>query len=234
VPLQDALSSPIIFKKIQQNKMLQTKKSKISKLTKEVLGKRFNEFLAAFSDDGDDDSQALEDEFQSLQESEIRDKLNSTILSVELDNRFKDLFNVRKSVILLSHCSNNCVDLNNTFEDLPKSDEETLQLSTQVPVEAVNQLRTIMNGIRTKRKSRSKGCKRDDVDNIYRTDYLSFLAHCWLLSGAWQKVVQIESLKVNVKTKLALVHEMENTISQILSEFIFLGYNECRYSEGNK
>jgi hypothetical protein len=223
-------------KKIEQNKMLQTKKSKKEKLTKEVLGKRFNDFLASFSDDGEeDDSQAsIEEEFQSLEESEIRNKLNSTILSVELDNRFKDLFNVRKSVILLSHCSNNCVDLNNTFEDLPKSDEETLQLSTQVPVEAVNQLRTIMNGIRTKRKSRSKGCKRDDVDNIYRTDYLSFLAHCWLLSGAWQKVVQIESLKVNVKTKLALVHEMENTISQILSEFIFLGYNECRYGEGNK
>jgi len=54
--------------------MLQTKKSKISKLTKEVLGKRFNEFLAAFSDDGDDDSQALEDEFQSLQESEINQR----------------------------------------------------------------------------------------------------------------------------------------------------------------
>jgi len=45
---------------------------------------------------------------------------------------------------------------------------------------------------------------------------------------------QIESSKLNDKTKLALVHEMENTISQILSEFIFLGYNECRYSEGNK
>ena len=128
--------------------MLQTKKSKKEKLTKEVLGKRFNDFLASFSDDGEeDDSQqaSIEEEFQSLEESEIRNKLNSTILSVELDNRFKDLFNVRKSVILLSHCSNNCVDLNNTFEDLPKSDEETLQLSTQVPVEEVNQLRTIMN-----------------------------------------------------------------------------------------
>jgi len=215
--------------------MLQRKKSK-GKLTKEVLGKRFHDFLASFSDDGEeDDSQAsIEEEFQSLEESEIRNKLNSTILSVELDNRFKDLFNVRKSVILLSHCSNNCVDLNNTFEDLPKNDEETLQLSTQVPVEEVNQLRTIMNGIRTKRKSRSKGCKKDDVDNIYRTDYLSFLTQCWVLSGAWQKMGQIESSKLNDKTKLALVHEMENTISQILSEFIFLGYNECRYGEGNK
>ena len=61
--------------------MLQRKKSK-GKLTKEVLGKRFNDFLASFSDDGEeDDSQAsIEEEFQSLEESEIRNKLNSTIL----------------------------------------------------------------------------------------------------------------------------------------------------------
>ena len=61
-----------------------------------------------------------------------------------------------------------------------------------------------MNGIRTKRKSRSKGCKKDDVDNIYRTDYLSFLTQCWVLSGAWQKMGQIESSKQMTRPKQLL------------------------------
>ena len=216
--------------------MIKSKKTK--KLTKDELKKRFHAFLASLSDDGNDDSQASEseEEFESLRESEIRTKLSSIILSTELENRFKDLFNVRKSVILQSHCSNNCVDANNKFEDLPKNDEESLQLSEQVPLEEVNLLRKIMSGIQTKRRSRSKGSKKEEVDNVYRSQYLSFLTHCWIISGAGNKVEEIGSVKkFNDKTKTAHVHKMEDIISQILSEFMFLGYNECRIcTAGNK
>jgi hypothetical protein len=93
-----------------------------------------------------------------------------------------------------------------------------------------------MSGIQTKRRSRSKGSKKEEVDNVYRSQYLSFLTHCWIISGAGNKVEEIGSVKkFNDKTKTAHVHKMENIISQILSEFMFLGYNECRIcTAGNK
>ena len=100
--------------------MLKAKTTK--KFTKHVLQRQFKLFLKSLPDEADaaeagaaetDESDEAEEsesdassdkEFQSLQESDITTKLSASILSLELNNRFQELFDLRNSVILLSHC----------------------------------------------------------------------------------------------------------------------------------
>ena len=86
-----------------------------------------------------------------------------------------------------------------------------------------------MKGIKTKRDQRRKGSTKAIEDNSHRTKFLLFLTQCWVLSGASEKESEISSLNRSLKSKQALIHEMESAISQALSDFVFLGYTECRF-----
>jgi hypothetical protein len=193
------------------------------------------------------------EQFQALDESDIAKSLSATILTLELTNRFKDLIKVRNSVILLSHCAGHCLEIysciefdfiyslfeghcvntETDFDDLPKNSEDILQLSTDVPLNQVTQLRLIMKGIRTKRGQRLLGSTKT-IDNPFRQNFLNFLTQCWVISGASDKEIEIGNLNMSDKVKLVHIHAMESVISQILSDFIFLGYKECELGNNKK
>jgi uncharacterized protein YutE (UPF0331/DUF86 family) len=109
VPLEDTLSSP--KKRSQKESQFQKSKmlaAQISNINKDVLKRQFSALLDSISDTPDVFvvPHALSDEeFQPFDESDIATKLSTTILTLELTSRFKELFDLRNSVILLSHCA---------------------------------------------------------------------------------------------------------------------------------
>lgn len=107
------------------------KAKKFTKYTKDVLERQLRAFLkslpeygseigAGAAEDGTseagpqeaEETDSSDEEFQSLDESDITSNLPPSRLSLELNNRFPELFNLRQSVILLSHCAGRFIILN--------------------------------------------------------------------------------------------------------------------------
>lgn len=188
-------------------------------------------------DDSDTDTDSLPLEvgkvIEPLDEERIRKKLTSAVLSLELANRFPELFQVRESVILRSHCINHLItyDPNAPFEDIPGNDEDSLVMASGINLTDIDHLKAILAGMRSKRLNVVKGEKRVR-DDPYRNKFLLFLTQCWYLSGADEKEQDIAKSSMNEKMVNESIHFMEEVIADILSEFIFLRYKECNFGEG--
>ena len=165
-----------------------------------------------------------------LDEESIREKLSSDILSAELEGRFPELFDVRKSVIIKSHCINHAViyDSDAPFEDIPENNEDSLVIASGIKLEDIDHLHAILAGMRNKRQNVLKGGTRVK-NNQYRDSFLVILTLCWSMSGAdirEQEIIESEMTEKMVNESIKL---MEEIISEILSEFFFLKYKECKF-----
>jgi hypothetical protein len=167
-----------------------------------------------------------------LDEGSIRGKLSSDVLSMELLNRFPELFYVRESVILRSHCFNHSVyyDSQTPFEDIPVNEEVSLVMASSIKLEDIDHFKSIIFGLRNKRVNVSKG-ERRVKDDPYRDKFLLLLTQCWSLSGAELREQKIVESKMSEPMVNNSIHEMEHVISDILSEFIFLRYKECNFGK---
>jgi hypothetical protein len=207
------------------------------KLAKKLLKSITRTLLSSYDDDDssntDTDTIPLDRGreglvIKPLDEESIRNKLSSDVLSIEIQNRFPEIFEVRKSVILKSHCYNHSVryDSNTPFEDIPVNEEDCLVISSSTNLEDIDILKSIISGMRSKRLNVPKGGKRLK-DDPNREHFLLLLTQCWALSGADLREQKIIDSKMNEKMANESIHLMEQVIANILSEFIFLGYKEC-------
>jgi hypothetical protein len=167
-----------------------------------------------------------------LDEESIRKKLSTEVLSIEIQNRFPELFKVRESVILKSHCYNHLVsyDSNAPFEEIPANDEDSLVIASSVNLEDIDYLKSIIFGMRNKRLYVMKGGKRVK-DDPNRDKFLLLLTQCWTISGADLIEEKLLSSKMNTIIIKESINFMEQLIAKILSEFIFLNYKECSFGK---
>jgi hypothetical protein len=168
-----------------------------------------------------------------LDEESIREKLSSNVLSAELEGRFPELFDVRKSVIIRSHCINHAVnyDSDAPFEDIPENSEDSLVMASDIKLEDIDHFKAIIAGMRNKRLNVLKGGTRVK-DDQYRDSFLFILTLCWTMSGADIREQEIiESKMMTEKMVNESIKVMEEIIADILSEFIFLRYKECKFGK---
>jgi hypothetical protein len=211
-------------------------KAKVAKLTLKLLNSVGIDPRSLMSDD--DDSFTVSDTISGrklilpLDEESIREKLSSNVLSTELEGLFPELFDVRKSVIIRSHCINHAViyDSDAPFENIPENNEDSLVMASGIKLEVIDHFKAIIAGMRNKRLNVLKGGTRVK-DDQYRDSFLFILTLCWTMSGADKREQEIIESKMNEKMVNESIKVMEEIIGDILAEFIFLKYKECKFGK---
>jgi len=152
-----------------------------------------------------------------LDEESIREKLSSNVLSAELEGRFPELFDVRKSVIIRSHCINHAVnyDSDAPFEDIPENNEDSLVMASDIKLEDIDHFKAIIAGMRNKRLNVLKGGTRVK-DDKYRDSFLLILTLCWTMSGADIREQEIIESKMNEKLVNESIKVMEEIIGLVI------------------
>ena len=184
---------------------------------------------------GEDEGGNNEDD-EEINDATIQENLSSSFLTIELAKSFKQLFIVRKEIILVSHLENHAMeDFDISAADIdvdaiPRKTVDSLNLSRRVDSTMVDHLCLILKGIRKKRAARKPGEKVCVSDDTYRENFLSFLKICWEKSGAEGRENALE----NSAEKLNTISSMETAVAKVISRFIFLDYMCCISSEEGK
>jgi hypothetical protein len=237
----------VVISKIPEKIHSQFFKNQIMDLDKAEVAKHALKFLETIGIDprslncDDDDRFTVSDTktlkvgrklIPPLDEESIREKLSSNVLSAELEGRFPELFDVRKSIIIRSHCINHAViyDSDAPFEDIPENTEDSLVMASGIKLEDIDHFKAIIAGMRNKRLNVLKGGTRVK-DDKYRDSFLFILTLCWTMSGADIREQEIIESKMTEEMVNESIKVMEEIIGDILSEFIFLKYKECKFGK---
>ena len=183
------------------------------------------ENLIVDSDGGDD---------EIIFDKELVDENLSRInLSIELQQQFSELYNVRRSVILHSHLSNKGLegspDDDESDEDLLHNIDKNLPLSMDATIEQIDWLKYVLVGFATKRKKREKKGKAEEPDHPMRVKFCKFLKSCWSISGAEKQEMELIKLekKMDEKVRQSKIFKMEKLVADRIVQCIFLDYVSC-------
>jgi hypothetical protein len=184
------------------------------------------ENLIVDSDDGGDDEIIFDKEL-------VDENLSRINLSIELQQQFIELYNVRRSVILQSHLSNKGLegspDDDEIDEDFLQNIDKNLPLSMDATIEEIDLLKYVLVGFATKRKKRVKEGKAEEPDHPMRVKFCKFLKSCWSISGAEKQEMELIKLekKMDEKVRQSKIFKMEKLVADRIVQCIFLNYVSC-------
>lgn len=211
----------------------------------ENLFSQFKESILKSLEDDDDDLIVDSDGDDEIifDKELVNENLSRITLSIELQQHFIELFNVRRSVIFKSHLFNKGIegsldddeideDLlhnsdNGKFGSLLCSDPN-LPLSMDATNEEIDLLNYVLAGFATKRKRREKQGRVEETDHPMRVKFCKFLKSCWSISGAEKQEMELMKLKkMDDKLRHGKIIEMEKLVADRIVQCIFLDYVSC-------
>ena len=184
------------------------------------------ENLIVVDSDGGDDEIIFDKEL-------VDENLSRINLSIELQQQFNELYNVRRSVILHSHLFNKGLDGipddDEIDEDLLDNIDKNLPLSMDATIEEIDLLKYVLVGFATKRKKREKDGKAEEPDHPMRIKFCKFLKSCWSISGAEKQEMELIKLKnkMDEKVRQSKIVKMEKLVADRIVQCIFLDYVSC-------
>ena len=191
-----------------------------------------NSFVGEEEDNDAENSDGGDDEI--IFDKELVDEnLSRVNLSIELQQQFNELYNVRRSVILQSHLFNKGIegipDDDEIDEDFLHNMDKNLPLSKDATVEEIDLLKYVLVGFATKRKKREKEGKAEEPDHPMRVKFCKFLKSCWSISGAEKQEMEFIKLKKKMEEKVrqCKISAMEKLVADRIVQCIFLDYVSC-------